>query len=118
MQNDSWIVKLTDHPSFRHRFGSTPPSREKIIEAYASFVRTIRRTYPKAHIICALGPMDATREGSPWPGYMKDAVNQLHDKKIYTIVFPFMNKGGHPRREDNEKVAAQLIAFIEKNIKW
>lgn len=117
-QNDSWLVHNPEHPSFKQRFGTRPPDEKTIISAYRSFVEKIRKAYPNAHIICALGCMDATREGSPWPGYVKKATDDLHDNKIYTHFFPFMQKDGHPRREDNEAMAKSLIAFIEKNIQW
>jgi hypothetical protein len=117
-QNDSWLVKMPDHPSFKNRFGTTPPSPQFLTNAYRSFISSLRNVYPKAHIICALGNMDATKEGSPWPGYVKEAATSLHDPKIHTLFFPYMNKGGHPRRQDNKVMADMLISFIEKNIKW
>jgi len=117
-QNDSWLVEKPDHPSFKQRFGDKAPDKTQIVAAYKSFVTKVRGVYPDAHIICALGSMDATREGSPWPGYIQQAVDELSDKKIYTHFFPFINKGGHPRKDDNTKMAEELIAFIDKNIKW
>ena len=92
--------------------------REKIVESYRAFVKKIRDVYPESHIICALGCMDATKQGSPWPDYIKEATDPLNDKNIYNLLFPFMNKPGHPREEDHEKMAKRLIAFIEKNIGW
>jgi hypothetical protein len=62
--------------------------------------------------------MDATREGSPWPGYVVKAVNGLNDKNIHTLFFPFTGKAGHPRVDDNEKMANILIDYIEKNVQW
>lgn len=117
-QNDSWLIKMPEYPTFISRFGSRPPEQKEIIQAYRSFVEKIRSVYPSAHIICALGNMDATKPGSPWPSYVTEAVWQLQDPKIHTLFFPYMNKGGHPRKEDNEKMARSLIAFIEKNIGW
>ncbi|MBT1703898.1 GDSL-type esterase/lipase family protein [Chryseosolibacter indicus] len=117
-QNDSWLVKKPDHPSFKLRFRTKPPASPQIIDAYRSFVSKIRTVYPHAYIICALGSMDATKENSPWPGYVLEAVKQLNDPKILTHFFPYMNKGGHPRIKDNEVMAESLIQFIEKNIVW
>lgn len=118
MQNDSWLVNMPDHESFKRIFGKIPPSGSQIIASYKSFVQKIRNAYPDAHIICALGSMDATKKGSPWPSYVNSAVDQMQDEKIHTIFFPYTNKNGHPLREDNEKMAAQLIDFIEKNTEW
>jgi hypothetical protein len=60
--------------------------------------------------------MDATREGSPWPGYVQQAVKELNDNMMYVHFFPFTNKPGHPRKEDNAKMAESLINFIDGNI--
>jgi hypothetical protein len=118
MQNDSWLVNLPDHESFKKTFGKIPPSGSQITAAYKSFVTKIRSVYPHAHIICALGSMDATKKGSPWPGYVLTAVNQLNDPKIHTLFFPYTGKPGHPRREDNQAMARDLIAFIEEKTDW
>jgi len=117
-QNDSWIVEQPENAFFKLRFGNKKPDEQTIIRSYKSFVTNIRRAYPKANIICALGSMDATREGSPWPGYVKTAVNEIGDKKMFVHFFPFTNKPGHPRREDNAAMAESLISFIDKNIRW
>lgn len=117
-QNDSWLVKNHNHEQFIYRFGSKEPGETKIIDAYRNFVSTIRSQYPKAHIICALGNMDATRLGSAWPDYIVKAVKQLNDPKIYTCFFPFKNTAGHPRVSEQQVMADTLINFIEKNIQW
>lgn len=118
LQNDSWLVNRPDYNEFKCRFGEEKPSAERIIDTYAEFVKKLRDAYPKTPIICALGSMDATMEGSPWPGYVKTAVESLHDDNIYTHFFPFIEKGGHPRVEDDTKMAASLISFIDENISW
>jgi hypothetical protein len=117
-QNDSWIVLQPDNPQFKARFGTTKPTDDQIIAAYASFVQKIRIKYPKAHIICALGSMDATRPGSPWPGYIDKAVQSLHDHRIYTHFFPYKNTPGHPNVAEQRAMADDLIHFIDDNIKW
>ncbi len=117
-QNDSWLVKKPDYPEFKHRFGETPPTERQIIEAYKDFTGKIRTVYPDARIICALGPMDATREGSPWPGYIRKAVEEMNDPAIYTLFFPYLQKDGHPKVKDHRVMADTLIRFIDSNIKW
>ncbi|HVW14484.1 MAG TPA: SGNH/GDSL hydrolase family protein [Mucilaginibacter sp.] len=117
-QNDSWIVKLPNNPQFKARFGDKPPTEEQIIRAYKEFVKSIRNKYPKAQIICALGNMDATKEGSPWPGYIEKAVAELNDKKIYTHFFPYKNTPGHPNIKEQQAMADDLIGFIEQHIRW
>lgn len=117
-QNDAWITKLPDNGQFKARFGTTPPTPEFIIDAYANFVKSVRGKYPEASIICILGSMDATKPGSPWPGYMQKAVDGLSDKKIYTHPIPYKNTPGHPSAKEQQAMADDLIAFIEQNIKW
>jgi hypothetical protein len=117
-QNDSWLVNMPNHESFKHFFGTQKPDEATIIAAYKKFVATIRSKYPDASIICCLGSMDATREGSAWPGYIQTAVAQLNDKKIYTNFFPVKKTGGHPNVAEQHDMANNLIDFIEKNIKW
>lgn len=117
-QNDSWIVEQPDNEEFRHRFGNTKPTPEFIIKSYADFVASIRNKHPETPIICMLGNMDATREGSPWPGYVESAVQLLHDPNIYTHFEPYKNTPGHPTIEEQQTMANHLIEFIDQNIHW
>jgi len=117
-QNDSWLVVQHQYPEFKHRFDTTPPTSAQVIAAYQSFVKSIRSKYPKAQIICALGSMDATKEGSAWPGYISKAVENLGDKKITTHFFPYKNTPGHPSKAEQQIMADDLIHYIETNIKW
>ena len=117
-QNDSWLINMPGHEQFKHRFGNAAPGREYIVAAYKSFIEKLRNKYPKAHIICSLGNMDATRPGSPWTGYVQQAVEQLKDAKIYTHFFKFKNTPGHPKTSEQKDMAVSLIDFIKKKIKW
>ncbi len=65
-----------------------------------------------------LGNMDITSEGSAWPGYVTEAVQQLNDKNMYTLFVPFKNTQGHPKTTEQKVLADSLIAFIDKNIVW
>jgi len=120
-QNDSWLVEMPEHEQFKKRFPEgTAPKPNEIEEAYISFVRTIRAKYPRAHIICALGNMDATKVGKAWPGYIRNAVDKIRvidkDNRIYTCFFPFKNTPAHPTVRENEVMATQLTMFIKKEI--
>ncbi len=117
-QNDSWIVKLKDNPEFKARFGSEPPSDAYIINAYSNFIKSIRNKYPLVPIACILGSMDASKDGSPWPVYIEKAVEVIGDKNIYTHIIPYKNTAGHPSVKEQQAMADDLIAYIEKNIKW
>ncbi|KAA9039394.1 SGNH/GDSL hydrolase family protein [Ginsengibacter hankyongi] len=118
LQNDSWIVNMPDNQQFKNRFGTKAPDSSFIINAYENFVQKIRATYPKAQIICMLGNMDITRKGSPWPGYVQQAVEQLNDKKIFTYFSPYKETPGHPKVKEQQMLADGLIQFIDQHIKW
>lgn len=117
-QNDSWLVTLSDHEQFKARFGTTKPTPEFVINAYSNFVKSIRAKYPKAQIVCILGSMDATKDGSPWPGYIQQAVTSLHDNRIYAHTIPYKGTPGHPSLKEQQAMADDLIAFMDKTVKW
>lgn len=117
-QNDSWLVQKPDNAQFKAKFGSIAPKSEFIIHAYRNFVESIRSKYPKASIICILGSMDATKVGSPWPGYIQKAVNDIHDRNIYTHFIAYKNTPGHPNVKEQQAMADDLEMFISDTLKW
>ena len=117
-QNDCWITALPNNEQFKARFGKTPPTPEFIINAYRSFVTSVRAKYPKASILCILGSMDATKAGSPWPGYIDNAVAGLNDKNIYTHFIPYKNTNGHPSVKEQQAMADDLTSYVEKTFSW
>jgi hypothetical protein len=118
MQNDSWLVNMPESEEFQDRFGDKAPGKEAIISAYEQFVANIREQYPTAAIICALGNMDATKEGSEWPGYVSRAVSNLNDSGIYTHFVDHKDSPGHPTIEEQQDMAESFIQFIDENISW
>jgi hypothetical protein len=115
LQNDSWLIGRD------HKLQPEPDEAQRV-NAYKAFVQRIRARYPNAYIVCALGSMDATRPGSPWPGYVKAAVDQLRkeqgDKRIGTLFFPYTGYGQHPRVSHHRANAARLTAFIREKMGW
>lgn len=114
MQNDSWLIGR-DHKL------QPEPSPAQRIAAYQAFVARVRSLYPKAYIVCALGSMDATRAGSPWPGYVETAVRNLRrggDGRIDTLFFPFTGYGKHPRVAQHQANADNLTAFVRQRMGW
>ncbi len=77
------------------------------------FLEKIRGKYPDAEIICLLGNMDITREGSPWPGYVQQAANTFNDK-VHTLFVPYKNSPGHPKIEEQKIIADRLTDLILK----
>lgn len=110
-QNDSWLMD---------RLNPVPTDAERVA-AYAEFIQTLRRHYPDAAIFCTLGSMDATKPGSPWPGYIEKAVaqrRQAGDENLYTYFFEFDGFSKHPRVRHHQKNAGELAAFIRAKVGW
>jgi len=109
MQNDSWLLGSRDSAT--------------IANAYAGFVREIRGHHPNAFIVCALGSMDATKTGSPWPGYIKGAVESIksvdNDQNIGTYFFPFDPAWTkHPRVRHQKDMGQKLAAYLTEKLGW
>lgn len=104
LQNDSWLIKEN--------------ADSLIIDRYALFITMLRLKYPYADVLCALGNMDATAPGAKWPDFIKAAVRRLNDQKVFTVFFPYKQTPGHPNAAEQERMADQLIAFIDKNRLW
>jgi hypothetical protein len=112
-QNDSWLIGNL----------SPVPDSTQITAAYINFVREIRTHHPDAFIICSLGSMDATRAGSPWPGYIEKAVaylqNQDNDFNIDTYFFPFdPSWSKHPRVRHHQAMGQNLADYIKEKMGW
>ncbi|MHC5087040.1 MAG: GDSL-type esterase/lipase family protein [Planctomycetota bacterium] len=88
-------------------------------QAYVDFAQTLRGHYPDAHIIFALGSMNATAPASPWPTYLQNAVNALStmygDAKVYSLIFSYSGDP-HPTIARQAVMAAQLTEFINTSI--
>lgn len=117
-ENDAAIVTRLDNPQFIRVFGKTPPTKEFIINAYVDFIKTLRQKYPNAYIICSLGSMGVVKENSPYPGYVTKAVEITGDKKVASFFFKYKGSAGHPKVKDHRMMADDLIAFIDRTIKW
>ncbi len=112
-QNDSWLI---------NRLNPVPDSAQ-IVQAYFNFITQVRSHHPNSYIICALGSMDATKEGSPWPIYIKEAVKKMqterNDKSITSYFFPFHeNWLKHPRVRHHIVMGKNLAKFIKNVMKW
>jgi hypothetical protein len=114
-QNDSWLID-------RDKLLNPVPTELQRIQAYRDFVKTIRSKYPNAYIICTLGSMDATRQGSKWPDYIMAAVAEIKKEnpkaKIDTLFFEFTGYGAHPRVKQHQANAEKLTAFIKLKMGW
>lgn len=113
MQNDSWLVD-------REKRLSPMPTEAEIIQHYQNFVHSIRKEYPQAYIVCALGSMDATAT-EKWPNYVRAAVANVKrqgDKNIDTLFFDFTGYWQHPRVAQHMANADKLTQFLKEKMNW
>jgi hypothetical protein len=99
-QNDSWTRKNT--------------TSEEGVSAYIGFVKKLRGHYPESRIVCVLGSMDASK--GKWAGFVKQAVQNLKeggDKEVHSYIFRKQTGYRHPNRDDHERMAEELTAFIK-----
>ena len=113
LQNDSWLIG---------NLNPVPDSSQRVA-AYVDFIRTIRSRHPNAFIVCSLGSMDATKVGSPWPGYIESAVQFVHaadnDTNITTFFFPFDPAWTkHPRVRHHLIMGQNLADHISDKMGW
>ena len=117
-QNDAWITNMPEYPEYIHRFKGMQLSDSFFISQYKNFVSEIRAKYPFAKIICSIGSMDASKKGSKWVTYIKEAIKQKSDPKIFLLVYPYKQTPGHPKVKEQKKMANLLISFISKHQLW
>lgn len=112
---DVVIVAIGQNDSHPDDYMARDPQGEKAENwknHYRTFVRTLRETYPKAHIILA------TTILNHHPGW-DDAIDQvwrsLGDEKIHHFLYSNNGSGthGHIRIPEAEKMADELSAFIQ-----
>lgn len=91
---------------------------------YTAFIKTLRNSYPKAHIVCLSSPMGSDSLRKYQKENLTRIVNQQHqagDKNVHTFVFSrsYNNGcGGHPDLSDHEKIAGELSTYLKTILKW
>lgn len=121
LENDATIIRNpSGNPYYNTTFPNGEPSDQLIIDAYKSFISTLRGKYPNANIICALGGMSAVNpnQNGRWKNYVTSAANQLNDNKVFVHFFEYIGRGDHPKALDNETMANSLTCFIKCNNLW
>jgi hypothetical protein len=113
-------------------FAHSNPDSAAFVGKYEEFVKTIRKNYPQAHIICINGPMmnDQWPAGSKalstlkrYVNGMVDRFNKSGDAKIYSF---FLSPHGalgygcdwHPNIRQHVKSAGELTKFIKEKTGW
>lgn len=94
---------------------------------YRQFLKTVRSHYPKAKIVLCTGPMLGEKESSEQRKVL-DAIcrdtNKAGDTEVYRFDFSFQTgdlmygASWHPSYWQQQKMAAELIAFVRPLMKW
>ncbi len=101
------------------------PDEKGWIEAYKGFIKTIRKTAPKAYIFVASGPMGTAAEWDKWAKTVVANLNRAGDKNVAYLPFPTQDVNGdgigghwHPNLKTHAKMADRLIKEIQNAVGW
>ena len=123
----SWVpqVVLIDLGTNDFRNPRQPPDQAGWINAYKTFIGTIRQTAPDAYIFVASGPMGTPANWDQWAKTVVADLTAAGDKKISYLPFPNQDvsvdgKGGdwHPSIKTHIKMADRLVGEIGKAVGW
>lgn len=116
-----------------NNFALRDPGEAKFVRLYHELVRTVRAAYPKAFLVCALGPMlsnvypEKRNNLTQARKYMKAAVAKLKeagDTNLEFLEFPEQNHadglgcGFHPSLKTHKLMAERLTAFVKERMSW
>jgi lysophospholipase L1-like esterase len=92
--------------------------------AYAQFIGTVRKSYPKADIICLSSPMANEKLSAVLKRYLTGItvhMNSSGDQKVYKYFFSkqfHQGCGGHPDMEEQAQIASELTTYIKQVEEW
>lgn len=94
----------------------------KFANAYLKFLRTIRRNYPAALIVCAAGPSSPGEKFDLQKSYVNAVVKafQKTDKDVHYFAFQAFGMNGsdwHPNVAEHKVMANELIPFLKALLK-
>ncbi|QYJ78336.1 GDSL-type esterase/lipase family protein [Shewanella acanthi] len=117
-QNDFWITE--DKNKLQQK-----PSDKDIVNAYKSFLMSLRGKYPKANFISVIGSMDLARNDHVrWAGHLKMAVKELNQNEAFInqpinfIQFDYNGYDAHPRVAQHWSNAEKLTKTIRELMGW
>jgi lysophospholipase L1-like esterase len=116
-----------------NNFALVDPGEKRFLELYLALVDRVRAAYPRAFIVCALGPMlsDVYPEGhknlTQARKYMHAAVAKMKaagDRNLELLEFPEQNHadglgcGFHPSLKTHERMAERLVRLLRRRLGW
>ena len=90
--------------------------------AYQRFVERVRGLYPRAHILCTLGPVMNPRQIARARGYLAPALSS--DPKVSYLEFPSQDGSlgygcdWHPSKRTHQAMAGRLEAELRRKLGW
>ncbi len=116
-----------------NNFMNVDPGEARFVQRYIELVMRVRKEYPKAFIVCALGSMlsNVYPEGrnalTQARKYMKAAVAKMKasgETNLEMLEFPEQNHadglgcGFHPSLKTHRLMADRLAAFLKERLSW
>ncbi|MFZ2987089.1 GDSL-type esterase/lipase family protein, partial [Ideonella sp.] len=94
------------------------PFAADFAERYLAFVRDLRRRYPQARLVLAIGGMPAWREQPALLPAIQAAAQRLRsegDTRVWSFAFQAF-AWAHPRIDVHQQMADELTAFLQKEV--
>jgi len=90
---------------------------------YVNFISSVRKQYPKAHIVCLTSPMANDTLRAMMKNYLNGIVQHVNkrDKKVNKFFFSRSWNNGcgeHPDLNDHQLIAAELEGYLKTLLKW
>lgn len=109
------IVAIGQNDNHPDDYMSKDYNHEKAVNwrnHYESFIRRLRKLYPKAHIILSTTILNHDKK---WDDSIEEVCQRLQDERIHHFLYSNNGCGthGHIRIPEAEKMAEELSAFIE-----
>lgn len=125
----SWIPDVVSINLGTNDFSNNfVPDRKEFVNAYVNFIKTILKNYPKAAVICCVGPMMEMKDVAVIKDYLLNSIiPQLKSQgycNIHFIEIEHQKKENgygvawHPSLKTHKLMAEQLSEEIRKIMKW
>ncbi|HEY8079854.1 MAG TPA: SGNH/GDSL hydrolase family protein, partial [Labilithrix sp.] len=128
----SWVPNVVVVNVGTNNFATYDPGEPRFVHFYSVLVERIRKAYPDAFIVCALGPMLSDRYPTDRKNltqakkYMKTAMAKIEasDPKVAYLEFPEQNHadglgcGWHPSKKTNQLMSERLVALLKEKMGW
>lgn len=116
-----------------NNFANIDPGEKLFVRVYMELATKVRRAYPRAFLVAALGPMlsdvypENRRSLTQARKYMKTAVAKLKEggeRNIEMLEFPEQNHadglgcGFHPSLKTHKLMGERLTHFIKEHVGW